>query len=832
MKPPSQNPYQFPNYVAALAETTLDGLTEADVNEVKTLLQECREVYDTNLLVGNCWDFQEDKYVAKSTSSADDPACNLDVSLHKCARYNAVYDIFYALTPIGYLSQTKSLKLTQSILQNHDFTNVLEMWSVMEPLIGKNENSIVLDNIYFGRLKDRLFNEMMTKSTDNFALLFVLVSSLILLHTGSIWITVCGSFQIIMAFAWGFFFYNVVLWRPFFPFLNLVALFLIMGIGADDLFVFVDAWKQSFAILPSCCPLENRLSWVMRRAFGAMFITTITTTVSFLANAVNSVTALKCFGLFTASVVMADFCLMIIFLPASVVLHHLHFKHIFKSHKNCACLNCCCCVSALNTDYFAVSKEIDPKTGRAKQRWIENIFEFKISPILFHDKFRWIIFGTLFGIAIWLTTHAKNLQNPTSDYMQMLQSDHSVEIYEKTTMNQFDIKDGNSFNYPYKIYFGQKPIDNGDPFVPEDRGTIELASSFDASSTASQKYLLDLCQTIADWELTPQTSLNLDQNPCIMFWFKTWMETPCGQTGLSGSGEYLAKMPERSSCCGKSSFPYSRTEFTNCLGDFSDYWADQGHDHGIWWKNGEVKMIHIEGSTKEKFSRKFDDTDKFYGKVKDWFKTVDSIDDMPEGVASTEINFYALQKAIADGAWESAGWSAIFAVLVLVVLTRRLLSSVFSAFQIVAVVSSILGVFVLLGWELNIIESVIMSTSVGIACDFSVHLAHAFNESRVDAVNALKELGVTLSMGFLSTFFAGAVLMINRLYFFQQFGIFMCTLMAFSISYAFGFLMPFLASVGWIDRLLADWAHKNVPFLYNRRGEAVPTSECVVGDSP
>ena len=36
---------------------------------------------------------------------------------------------------------------------------------------------------------------------------------------------------------------------PFFPFLNMVTLFLIIGIGADDVFVYVDTWKSSFALL-------------------------------------------------------------------------------------------------------------------------------------------------------------------------------------------------------------------------------------------------------------------------------------------------------------------------------------------------------------------------------------------------------------------------------------------------------------------------------------------------------------------------------------------------------------------------------------------------------
>ena len=47
-------------------------------------------------------------------------------------------------------------------------------------------------------------------------------------------------------------------------------------------------------------------------------------------------------------------------------------------------------------------------------------------------------------------------------------------------------------------------------------------------------------------------------------------------------------------------------------------------------------------------------------------------------------------------------------------------------------VTCVLGVFVQIGWKLNIVESVIMSVSVGVACDFSAHLANAFNKVKVE----------------------------------------------------------------------------------------------------
>ena len=85
-------------------------------------------------------------------------------------------------------------------------------------------------------------------------------------------------------------------------------------VGADDVFVFVDAWKQSFSLLPYHTPLDRRLSWVIRRAGGAMLVTTLTTASSFY-NVISPIPALKGFGLFTGMVVMADYFLMLLFYP-------------------------------------------------------------------------------------------------------------------------------------------------------------------------------------------------------------------------------------------------------------------------------------------------------------------------------------------------------------------------------------------------------------------------------------------------------------------------------------------------------------------------------------
>ncbi len=951
------------NYVTALANaTSCASLSEGDVQSVKALLLTCRPLYDNGSLKGNCWNFANGTYTDKYLIDSSLDECSLigDVE-QECARYNAIYDIFYSLSKSAWLSGgvESPLDYSQLIMVNEEKQAVLlDAWfSTIEPIVGNTypgEVTIVAADTQ-GNTRGALLNALIGSQMAMVVFIFVIVYFLILYHTGSFWITSCGFLQIFMAFLWGFTLYTVVLWRQFFPFLNLVSLFLIIGIGADDLFVFIDAWKQSFSIIPAVTPLANRLSWTMRRAGSAMLVTTITTTASFMANIVSPITSLKGFGLFTALVIFSDFLLMLVFVPATIAVHYttfsvgagqmqllfgrnpawnndgcpqlgcpLPFRDIHEtcsdptartsedeesgpaerscdswddtrsgtdyegkessryedtskkkmavddtsstllkrsqpivssSEKNhelhlggndntnmvaqtCCCMNCCCCVTSCDIDFCAVPTELEVGGKKVKQRWSEDLFEFYIAPVIVHPYMRYFFLGVCLAMTAWLLTHAMKLRTPSTDYMQLLYADHPIEQYKKVYVHYFDIGTGTNFNRPYYFVFGIAPIDNGDPFDPYNRGEL-MYTHMDLSSGDSQGWLLNFCDSISGWDKTSQSSSDLSTNVCTMYWFKQWMEYDCSLAGIADSTQSsLAYMPaDRSTntCCGmvESDFPYNSDTFNTCIKTFANYWGnpDRNYNHGLWFDlHGNLKIMIVEGQSNTEFSWEYDLTKTFYSEIVDFFSSSSAT---PSGLknnfASTEITFFALQEAIAKGAFESAGLSTILAVIVLLLMTRRVISSIFAAFEILCVVVSVTGVFVILGWELNVTESVVFSLSVGLACDFAAHLAHSYNHvvyddeenvpfrfprsveelnvhlkmSYYQSVRGMTELGVTVALGGLTTFLAGVILLTGTVYFFQQFGTFLSLLMSFSFAYAMLLLMPLLASMGWMDRILA-----------------------------
>ena len=117
-------------------------------------------------------------------------------------------------------------------------------------------------------------------------------------HTESLFLTTAGMFHVLMAFPSAYSFYTIVLGLKWMPLTNYIGVFIAIGVGADDIFVYTDAWQQGRAMLPADCPLDRRITWTMRRAGSAMLVTSFTTCAAFLTNVVNYVVPMQLFGIF------------------------------------------------------------------------------------------------------------------------------------------------------------------------------------------------------------------------------------------------------------------------------------------------------------------------------------------------------------------------------------------------------------------------------------------------------------------------------------------------------------------------------------------------------
>ena len=130
------------------------------------------------------------------------------------------------------------------------------------------------------------------------------VSFWIRMHTGSCIISLFSMLQIIFSMPFAYLFYRCVFGITYFTQLHGCAIFLALGIGADDVFVFTDAWKQNKKI--KSLNKLNVLYSTMERTIVAVFNTSFTTTVAFLATAISPVMPISTFGIYASLTIISN----------------------------------------------------------------------------------------------------------------------------------------------------------------------------------------------------------------------------------------------------------------------------------------------------------------------------------------------------------------------------------------------------------------------------------------------------------------------------------------------------------------------------------------------
>jgi hypothetical protein len=87
--------------------------------------------------------------------------------------------------------------------------------------------------------------------------------------------------------------------------------------------------------------------------------------------------------------------------------------------------------------------------------------------------------------------------------------------------------------------------------------------------------------------------------------------------------------------------------------------------------------------------------------------------------ASPQFLFYDLMREVIRGTYTSLIFSMFFALIVLAITSGNLLITIYAMLTIVFIIADTVAVFVLFGWELSILQTIIIIMSVGLSVDFS-----------------------------------------------------------------------------------------------------------------
>ncbi|GFO42533.1 patched domain-containing protein 2 [Plakobranchus ocellatus] len=154
---------------------------------------------------------------------------------------------------------------------------------------------------------------------------------LMLLLSLSLYLTVLGVVVIALSFPVSLFFYRVVFGINALGILNGAAAFVIIGIGVDDVFVFVNIYRQASHMKDPAA----RIMYTLRTAGVATFFTSFTTAAAFAANLASAIPAVYEFGLFMSLIVSSCWLSVFVLMPPMLYLHACCFEPLEKMLFSC-----------------------------------------------------------------------------------------------------------------------------------------------------------------------------------------------------------------------------------------------------------------------------------------------------------------------------------------------------------------------------------------------------------------------------------------------------------------------------------------------------------------
>ncbi|KAK9391923.1 patched domain-containing protein 2 [Crotalus adamanteus] len=209
-----------------------------------------------------------------------------------------------------------------------------------------------------------LFDYEVRKIFKNDMLLAFISSSCIavlvyLLASCSVFLSFFGIASIGISCLVALFLYHIVFGIQYLGILNGVAAFVIVGIGVDDVFVFVNTYRQATHLKD----LNLRMIHTVQTAGKATFFTSLTTAAAYAANIFSQIPAVHDFGLFMSLIVSCCWVGVLFTMPAALGIWSLYWSSL-ENTCQARCRKKCTKESALQSpDGLFVSLAVAGRSG-------------------------------------------------------------------------------------------------------------------------------------------------------------------------------------------------------------------------------------------------------------------------------------------------------------------------------------------------------------------------------------------------------------------------------------------------------------------------------------
>jgi predicted RND superfamily exporter protein len=676
-----------------------------------------------------------------------------------------------------------------------------------------------------GALIDRQFDELVGEAMGFAIFSIITVWVMMAVHLESLFLATCGMWQIISGFPFAYFIYRYILWVPYYDTLSSLIIFVILGIGADDIFVFTDAYNQSWVFVENPSDPEERFAFAFRRASKAMLVTQVTTFFAFLATTISPLTPIAAFGIWAALVVMCNYVMVITFYPAVLSFWEQHVKEFEHKYIICGCCRqCCIAMKEGDPDVDPDEKheelekhpvsELTSASGSElsgaeefqeemkKARAVERFFGTTFADYIFQARYvfllvylAWFILAAVFAAQVegqdeqekWFSNDhfvSKALNWPSKFYGGSLaaQMDLTFMWGVKTKPDRSDVKRWDTDYY----------------------GEVRFDDEFDMSSPGAQQHIKNACDYAqTDWAEDLYDPFNAESFSCFMYPFMSWVNTT-----YNGSLVFPYVFDSANATAQSVQFTALMKQWlvTDPVGQL--YWVS--NDVGYVLEDNRIYYVSIHFlldevwytgvTTRKSYWR------RFRGRAKDLnAEAKENNEDGVDACFATSRGAFAWAdsaEAFVTSATQGIALALPLAFIVLILSTQNIYLAIYAASTIILILASEVALMVWQGWKLGIGESVSVVIMIGFSVDYVVHFANAyieceFSDKRMDRVRfALFTMGISVVFGGLTTFGSGFFLYLPEMFFFKKFGVLIMSTVAFSLLFALTYFIPLLMIAG------------------------------------
>ena len=663
------------------------------------------------------------------------------------------------------------------------------------------------------------------------SMLFVLLY--IAFMTSSWWLAFMGMGQIILSMGPAYLIYFGIFQQRYFGVFNMLSVFIILGIGADDIFVFLDTWEQSSHTMASPA---KRMAWTWKHAGKAMMITSLTTIISFVANASSSFPAIQTFGIFAAMLVLVNYCAVMIYFPTVVMVHH----KFFEDKKFCCgvpekvghAINKGLNLNTVSFNDFVTKKDengnevliYEPPKESAVNHWFRHSFS---SGVIAAKVIIVIIFAVLLSVMIINTVKVEPDPNPG----QFLPSSNNYQKFFDVKPKYFsrggsidsvEIMLAWGFNIDDPIdRSGTQPTDFEDPGKPVWDPNFNLPIASECIHQISQN-----AQAKSDHLKTGGYPDYAIDSPISAF--RTWVvNNTSPNMGLQRWNKITGLNADE-------------VDYYSLLGD----WASNPKIVGKWKPfiyaqrsenisdtGGVLRFVTAELKLTVTGTLEVDEGTDLWERWEDFM-----IKEYTKGVCKevavhargfqSSLEFMYVRKILVDEAFSGIRLSLSLALVILMLATGNVLIAFYATMTITFIVISTLGTTVLIGWKLGVLESIGLVMVPGLSVDFVAHFAEAYvdssSEHRHDRVrDMLGRVAISVVSGAFSTLGASLFLFFPIIIFFNRFGTMIFMTIGFSLLWSLIFFPAFLSTPLGPSGFTGNWVY----FLKRMKAKYVEKKE-------